>query len=278
MKKALSVSFLAIFLLVLKGMSSPVEAACSWSLNPASGAVTASTCGIDAASSEYYDYSSATDDATNGYTVTIPAGVTVTVNAGTDSSHKTLLQLGKFSLTGGSLAVSASNINVGVGLKCYVVDSDGDFYSPSPTTCSTTGGAGYIRRNKLLSTAVDCGDGNASAKPGQTTYATGTFVNGVNGALTHDWNCDGSETKGFNRIYSCNACTNGSGYASFQAALSGTQNAGNSENATDGWLTSAPACNTAATRYTVTNATCKDPATADCSAAVTTASVTQACL
>lgn len=268
MKRFCKTIFLTVFVLLIfqTAAHSPAYAACNWALNPANGAVTATTCGIDAASSEYYDYSSAADDATNGYTVTIPTAVTVTVNAGTSSSAKTFLGVGVFSMTGGTIAVSSNFISVSVGSKCYVLDSDGDLYSPTPTTCSTTGGVGYIRKNKLTATTVDCGDASANAKPSQASYLTGTFTNGVNASLTHDWNCNGTETQQYpTATYTCASCTNGSGY-------------GSTQNTTNGFQTSVPACNVAGTYYTVTNATCQDPAVAGCTGAYTTSSVTQACL
>lgn len=264
MKNALTFLGLAILLIAFHTKAPVAVAACNWT-NSATG-YTAITCGIDAASSEYYDYSAAADDADNGYNVTIPNGVTVTVNAGTDASTLTKLGVGKFTLTGGGiLAVSANFIQVSVGQKCYVLDSDADGYSATPTTCSTTGGAGYVRKNKLTATTVDCGDGSTSAKPGQTSYFTGTFTNGVNGALTHDWNCNGVETKQDSAIYTCAACTNGAGYASKQ-------------NLTTGFITAVPACNVSGTYYTVTSAVCQDPAVANCTAVSTNAAKTEACL
>lgn len=266
MKKFILTIILFSALLVLGDVvQKKAYAACNWS-NTASS-VTAATCGIDAASSEYYDYSSGTDDATNGYTVVIPVSVTVTVNAGTNASTLTHLGVGKFTVTGGgTLAVSANYIKVDVGPKCYVYDGDADGYSATPTTCSTTGGAGYVRKNKLTSTAVDCGDGSATANPGQVTPQSTTFVNGVNALLTYDWNCNGTETKTYpTATYTCTACTNGSGYAS-------------TINSTNGFSGSVPACGAAGTYYTVTNATCRDPAVASCTGSYTTSSVTQTCL
>jgi len=263
MKRIFFISTAILFLLAFHPFTRETRAACSWTYN-AAGGVTASTCGVDGQASEYYDYSSATDDATNGYIVTIPNGVTVTVNAGSSGTF-TKLGVGSFNLTGGgTLAVSANYIQVTTGAKCYVYDGDSDGYSVNPTTCNTTGGAGYIRKNKLSSTTADCGDGNSTAKPGQTTAYTTTFTNTATG-LNYDWNCDGTETKTYaSATYSCGGCTNGSGYAS-------------TINSTSGFSGSTPACGAAGTYYTVTNATCRDPAVASCTGSYSTSSVTQSC-
>lgn len=236
----------------------PAQAACNWTMN-GSGAITATTCGIDGQSTEAYDYSAGTDDAANGAVLTIPNGVTVTVNSGQSGSNTTLL-VGSISLTGtGSLVTSGSFIGLSSGSKCYVYDGDSDGYATSLTACSSTGGAGYVRKNKV-STTADCYDGNINVYPGQTTYYTTNRGDG-----SYDYNCDSVETKQYTTApYSCAACTNGSGYASFQ-------------NTTSGFQTSTPACGTAGTYYTVTNTTCRDPAVANCSTSYSTSSVTQAC-
>lgn len=276
MKKVYSIVFLTLLVYTFHLASSTVLAACTWALNPAGGAtscgtlsagsVCATTCGVDTASSEYYDYSAAADDAANGYNVAIPSGVTVTVNAGTSAVAKTNLGVGKFTLTGGgTLAVSANYINVAIGPKCYVYDGDSDKYSPTPTTCSTTGGAGYIRKNKLLGTGVDCGDGNASANPSQTTPSSASFTNTVTG-LSYDWNCNGVQTASYGvASYSCFGCTNSSGY-------------GSTQNTTSGFSGSVPACGAAGTYYTVTNGTCANPAVGGCAGYYSTSSVAQTCL
>jgi len=239
-----------------------VSAACNWTFNTAGA--TATTCGINSASYEMYDYDSGGDNATNGFALTIPAGVTVTVNAGTDASNLTFLGIGSLNMTGGTLIVSGNYVRVGTGPRCYVADADADGYSPTPNTCVTTAQAGYRRKSTLTAATVDCGDGNANAKPGQTTYYTTTFTNTATG-LSYDWNCDGTQTKQYATApYSCTACTNGSGYGSYVAA-------------NNGFLTTSPACGVAGTYYTVTNATCRDPAVANCSTSVSTSSVTQPC-
>lgn len=265
MKKLLSVGAIILLIIVLHKVSPTAEAACNWTYNTSTFPVTAVTCGVDPQSSEMYDYSAAADDATNGYVVNIPNGVTVTVNAGI-SGTPTKLNVGSFTITGtGTLAVSANYIAVTVGTKCYVVDSDADGYSPTPNTCSLTGGAGYIRRNKLTGTGVDCSDANATAKPGQTTPSSSSFTNTATG-LSYDWNCNGTQTQTYpTATYSCTACTNSGGYAS-------------TINSTNGFSGSVPACGASGTYYTITNATCQNPAAAACTAAYSTSTVTQTCL
>lgn len=269
MKKVLSIGAIILLIIVLHKAAPTAQAACNWTYNTSTFPVTAVTCGIDASSSEMYDYSAGADDTTNGYVVSIPNGVTVTVNAGT-SLAPTKLNVGSFQLgSTGQLAVSANYIAVTVGSKCYVVDADGDGYSPTPTTCSLTGGAGYIRRNKLTGTGVDCADTGANANlanPGQVTAQAGTFTNAVNPTLTHDWNCNGTETQTYaTATYSCAACTNSGGYAS-------------TINTTNGYSGSVPGCGASGTYYTITNATCQNPAVASCTGAYTTSTVTQTCL
>lgn len=267
MKRAWTQHLIIVFLILLFGGTlgaTRAEAACNWTLNPANGMHSMTySCGIDGQSIEYYDYSSSADDATNGYVLTVPTGYTLTINSGA-VSNTTTLGIGSINLTGGTVSVGSSYAQMSIGSKCYVVDSDGDLYSPTPTTCAESGGAGYIRKNKLSATTVDCGDGSADAKPGQTSFFTGTFVNGVNGSLTHDWNCDGVETKEDSAIYTCASCTNGSGYAS-------------TRNTTTGFITAVPACNVSGTYYTVTNSTCQDPAVLNCNAVSTNAAKTEAC-
>jgi len=261
MKKFVGIFGFIILLLALHQGAGPVYAACNWPLNPTGGAYSlTASCTVDAASTEYYDYSSGTDDATNGYTITV-GSYTVTINSGTGASNQTILGVGSFKLTGtGSIAVGGNYINVNTGSKCYVLDSDGDLYSPTPTTCSTTGGVGYIRKNKLAATTADCYDSNANAKPGQTTYYTTNRGDG-----SYDYNCDSTETKYYpTATYTCSSCTNGSGYAS-------------TVNTTSGFQTSVPACGASGTYYTVTNTTCRDPAVSACSGSYTTSTVTQSC-
>lgn len=264
MKRILTIASAALFLWTFHQTGVPTaHAACGFSHS--SNGATATTCGIDAQSSEYYDYSAGVDDATNGYTLTVPAGVTVTLNAGALGTP-TRLYVGKLDTSqNGAVAISANYVQVTLGEKCYVLDSDGDLYSPTPTTCSTTGGAGYIRKNKLAGLTADCGDGNASAKPGQTTYSSSSFTNTATG-LSYDWNCDGTQTQTYaTATYACSGCTNGSGY-------------GSSINTSNGFSGSVPACGAAGTYYTVTNGSCLDPAVGGCSGAYSTSSVTQTCL
>lgn len=274
-----SVSAIVLFLVSLHMNAGHVSAACNWTLG--SGAITAVTCGVDGQATEAYDYSAGADDATNGTTLTVPAGVTVTLNGGAAGVPTTLL-IGSISTPEtvgqegtGIIVASQSNVTIKANTKCYVLDADGDTYTVNANLCSETGGAGYIRKNKLTSTTPDCADNNSSANPGQTAYLPGTFTNVLNAANDNDWNCDGAETKAYTRLYTCTACTNASGYGSFQAGVSGTTN---QDPANTGWLTTIPECNTSATRYTVTNLTCRDPLVANCSTSVTTAALTQTCL
>gem|GEM_PF-787322 len=273
-----TISAIVLFLVSLHITAGHVSAACNWTLG--SGAITATTCGIDGQSTEAYDYSVGADDATNGTTLTVPAGVTVTLNGGATETPTTLF-IGSISTPEtqgqegtGIIVASQSNVTIRANTKCYVYDGDGDTYAVNPNACNTTGGTGYIRKNKLTSTTPDCSDGNANAKPGQTSYLPGSFTNVINASLDNDWNCDGVETKAYTRLYTCTACTNGSGYASYQAGVSGSTN---QDPANTGWLTTIPDCNVSATRYTVTNLTCRDPAVANCSTSVTTAALTQTC-
>lgn len=266
MKKNSSIIILLVlFLVSLRFGAVRTEAACNWT--PSTNTVTATTCGIDGQSSEAYDYSSGTDDASNGVTLVIPNGVTVTMNTGV-VGVPTTLYVGAISITGtGSLVASSNYVQILSGYKCYVTDADGDGYSPAPNTCYSTAAAGRIRKfSSGYRSGTDCGDSAAAANPGQTVAQSTTFTNGVNASLTGDWNCNGSEVKTYaTATYTCGACTNGSGYASFQ-------------NTANGFLTSVPNCGVAGTYYTVTNATCRDPAVANCSTSYTTSSVTQTCL
>lgn len=265
MKKPNLLAGCIVLLLVSFRLGVPsVDAACNWT--PSTSTVTATTCGIDGQSTEAYDYSATSDDATNGLTLVIPNGVAVTMNTGSVGTP-TSLYVGAISITGtGSLVASANYVQIKSGYKCYVADADGDGYSPAAQTCYTTAAAGRIRKfSSGYQVGVDCGDNAAAAKPGQTVAQSTTFTNTATG-LSGDWNCNGAETKTYpTATYSCGACTNGSGYASYV-------------NSTSGFLTSVPACGSAGTYYTVTNATCRDPAVADCSASYSTSSVTQSCL
>lgn len=249
-------------MLLLFGTVSRTYAACNWAHDASS--VIATTCGIDGQSQEYYDYSAGEDDPANDYTVVIPSGVTVTVNAGA-SEVSTELGVGKFDLSGnGVLAVSANYIEVILGTKCYVYDGDGDGYAEEPNTCSIAGGDGYVRKNKLTGTTADCGPDSANAKPGQTSYFTTSFTNTITG-LSYDWNCNGAQEKQYETAdYTCVACTNASGYAS-------------TRNTTNGFSGSTPACGAAGTYYTVTNTTCRDPAVTACSGSYSTSSMAQPC-
>lgn len=265
------IGFTVIFLLSLHVTATQVSAACNWT--GGTGTITAVTCGIDGQTTEAYDYSAGTDDATNGVTLSVPAGVTITLNGGTVGTP-TVLSVGRISSpdtagVGGTGVIlsSSSYVTIRSAEKCYVTDADGDGYSPSPNTCFSTAAAGRIRKfSSGYRVGTDCGDGAAAANPGQTVAQNTTFTNSVNASLTGDWNCNGSEVKTYSTAtYSCAGCTNGSGYSSFI-------------NSTSGFLTTVPNCGVAATYYTVSNATCRDPLVADCSTSRTTSSVTQTCL
>lgn len=267
------IGYFVIFLLSLHVNAEKVSAACNWSAGTST--ITAVTCGIDGQSTEAYDYSAGTDDALNGAVLNVPAGVTITLNAGVAGTPTTLL-IGSISspdtagVGGTGIIVSSSSyvtIRAGSSEKCYVTDADGDGYSPSANTCFTTAAAGRIRKfSSGYHTGTDCGDGSATANPGQSVAQTGTFTNSVNASLTGDWNCNGSEVKTYSTAtYSCAGCTNGSGYASFI-------------NSTSGFLTTVPNCGASGTYYTVSNATCRDPAVADCSTSRSTSTVSQTCL
>jgi hypothetical protein len=274
------VGFIVLFLISIHVRAASVSAACNWTIG--SGAITAVTCGVDGQSVEGYDYSAGSDDATNGVTLTVPAGVTVTLNGGA-SNARTELWVGRISTpetvgqNGSGIIVASGNyVSIRTGVKCYVRDADNDLYSPNANGCSATGGTGYIRRNKVTATTADCYDNNPNAKPGQTNYYTAYRGQTSTGALStdntasgnsFDFNCDSAspDTKQYpTATYSCGACTNGSGYASYQ-------------NTTNGFLTTVPNCGASGTYYTVTNSTCRDPAVANCSTSVSTSTVTQAC-
>lgn len=263
-KTVFSIGLLVLCLLSLRFGVRQAEAACNWSVTGST--INATTCGIDGQATEAYDYSAGTDDSTNGLTLNIPNGVTVTLNTGAVSAPTTL-DVGAITITGtGSLVASANYVQIQSGYKCYVTDADVDGYSPAPNTCYTTAAAGRIRKFSLnYHAGTDCGDNAAAANPGQAAAQSTTFTNTATG-LSGDWNCNGTETKTYpTATYTCTGCTNGSGYASFI-------------NSTNGFQTSVPACGVAGTYYTVSNATCRDPAVANCSTSVTTSSVTQTCI
>lgn len=284
---------LILFLLIGTPKVKPAIAACNWSYSTA-GVTIAASCTVDANTTENYDYSSGTDDATNGYVVTLPASPAyiITVNSGTTTT--TTLGVGSFKINGGSIAVGTSGkVQVTINNKCYVPDCDKDGYSPT-TTCSTSAGTcpsgtagSYVRKNKLTALTLDCYDNNAHSSPADTTYYTqqrgsDTTAGGYSGGAvdaagqsgaSYDYNCNGTEDKNNTNIYSCAACTNGSGYGSFQPDINGVLGT----NGQTGWLTSAPACGASATLYTVSNGICADPAVADCSTLTTNAASTQSC-
>ncbi len=199
-----------------------------------------------------YDGIDAGAGSANTAVLTIGTGGSLTILAG-----QTLLVGSVQSNSGGSITIIDTGSFRAPG-PIYITDADGDLYAASGSQTTT----GSVRRNSMTDVyTVDCYDGNANAKPGQTSYFT---VNRGDGS--YDYDCDsGTETKQYPTAdYTCTGCTNGSGYASFI-------------NTTNGYQTSVPACGVAGTYYTVSNSTCRDPAVADCSTSITSASVTQGC-
>ena len=265
---------IAVIILLGAGMflgAKPVEAACT--NVPVGGNYAVST------SCQFSYTIDGVDTSTGNNTAVLTINTTKALTVGTGQT-----------VIAGSIDLSAANVsinfvgtgklNTGIEYHILATDSDGDGW-PDSTTYSTSAGT---RRGAYTSatyedtwaTTIDCGPNNASAKPGQTVYQAGSFTNAVNAALVYDWNCDGVETKAFTRVYTCNACTNGSGYASNQAALSGVAN---QDPVNTGFITSTPACNTAGTRYTISATTCQDPAVANCTAQATSnGAVTQTCI
>lgn len=240
-------------------LAKPAFAACNFTFNVSSYTVSAN-CNIDSQTTETYDYAAQTGDP-NSYQLIIPTGYSVTLTAGI-SGTPTTLGIGKLTLSGGSLVIAQSYAQSKFGevATCWVTDSDSDNYSPAPNTCYTSGGAGRVRKYQLTATTTDCYDSNANAKPGQLNFFTTNRGDG-----SYDYDCDSDQQKQDPTTYTCSACTNGSGYASFQAVSGGWTTAGGA------------ACGASENYYTVTNGTCRDPAVADCSSSVTVTTPTQAC-
>lgn len=265
---------IAVIILLGAGMFvgvKPVEAACT--SVPIGGNYAVST-------SCQFNYTvDGVDTSTGNNTAVLTINTTKALTVGDGQT----VVAGSIDLSAASVSINfvgTGKLNTGTEYHIYATDADADGW-PDSTTLAISG---TTRRGTFTNvtyedswtTQIDCGPSSALAKPGQTTYQAGTFTNTVNAALTHDWNCDGVETTAFNRVYTCNACTNGSGYASNQAALTGTAN---QDPANTGFLTSKPACNVAGTRYTISATTCQDPAVANCTAQATSnGSVTQTCL
>lgn len=212
------------------------------------------------------------DDYSVTTTCTFPNTPIDGLDTGTGSTNTAKLTIGASGslsiLNGQTILVGSVESNLGgsitivdggsfqTGSAIYVTDADGDLYSSSGSMSSS----GSVRRCTMTDVyTVDCYDSNANAKPGQTTYYTTNRGDG-----SFDYDCDSAETKQYAAAtYTCTACTNGSGYAS-------------TINSTAGYSAS-PACGVAGTWYTISNATCRDPAVASCTGSYTTSSVTQPC-
>jgi hypothetical protein len=81
------------------------------------------------------------------------------------------------------------------GCSTHYIDNDGDGYgaSSSGSACTCGAQAPYTVDNNS-----DCYDYNASAKPGQLSYFTGSRGDG-----SYDYNCDGSQTQQITTIGGC---------------------------------------------------------------------------
>ena len=275
MNKLLNIT--AILLLSGAGLfvvARPAEAACT--SVPIAGSYTVGTsCQFPFAAVDGVDTASGNNTAV----LTISTTRALTVGDG-----QTIVA-GSIDLSAASVSINfvgSGKVNTGSEYHIYTTgDADGDGHVNS-TTFSTSGTfrraaiTAYTYEDSLSTQSnLDCGPDSAAAKPGQGTYQSGSFTNSLTG-LSYDWNCDGVETKAFTVVYTCGACTNGSGYASTQATLTGTAN---QDPVNTGFLTSTPGCNTAGTRYTVSSLACQDPLAADCSLTATSnGSVTQTCL
>lgn len=226
-----SLVYLPLLVLLLTGthklFTRQIFAACN--LDYTTSTTLGSNCGIDADSTEAYDISVGTDDATNSYVITVPNATTLTINSGV-STNSVLITGQVVVQTGGSVSIGSSQTQIKVGQKCYVTDSDGDTYANS-TTCSATGGAGYIRKNKMTSTTADCCDSDANAKPGQTSY----FTTARTTCGGYDYNCNSSEEQQNTSGVSFSTCVDVGGSCGYGTV-------GNS-----GWSGSVPACGAAGT-------------------------------
>ncbi|MEX2033002.1 MAG: hypothetical protein WD889_00375 [Candidatus Colwellbacteria bacterium] len=108
----------------------------------------------------------------NGRTLTIPAGATFVWNSG-----KTIT-------ANGTIAVSGQLKKTNLWIK----DADNDGYAPNATDqlAQDTQPSSYQRRYTRTGTN-DCYDGNANAKPGQTSYFSSNRGDG-----SFDYDCNGS--------------------------------------------------------------------------------------
>lgn len=167
------------------------------------------------------------------------------------------------SAAGGSIVIVDGG-QIKLNSPIYVTDADNDGYPAYGTDQATSGST--CRTSETSVTSMDCGDGSATANPGQTTAQSTTFTNTQNAGLTHDWNCDGVETKTYGESYTCSSCNNGT-YTSRQNLTSG--------------FASAVACGSSSTYFTVTSATClagSGNVTCPNGTDNTQATVTQTCL
>ncbi len=175
-----------------------------------------------------------------------------------------------------------SNLVYTAHAQCYT-DADGDTYTnglAANTTCLNTASCATTTRASASSvgaavatytagrlrdaaTTTDCGDANANARPGQTTYYTTTFTNTVTG-LSGDWNCNGVEAKGYPSSYACSP----TGCANHYFTIS------------NGWAGGIPACGVATTWYSYGGGgTCLYIAGQNRACpGVTSSTVTQSCL
>lgn len=249
--------YFPLFILLLAGthklFSQQVIAACTGNLTWNTSSSLSGSCGLDTSSTEAYDISVGVDDATNSYIITVPNAVTLTFNSGST------LITGQIVIQTGGSVVTGSTTQAKIGQKCYVTDSDSDGYAPN-TTCSVTGGAGYIRKNKMTSTTADCYDSNFDANPGQTAYFSTNRGDG-----SFDYNCVSGEEP--SETSSAWACTNPCGGCSLDYSM------------TAGWETSAPACGASANRVNAregyVGGTCYT--VASCSDIISTAPLTMSC-
>jgi hypothetical protein len=279
MKKSLSIFVGIITLIVsahlLKGTVYATNPCTYWSPNPLGGTeMLTEDCVLAGQATLGGDYSSGTDDATNGYRVVLNSH-NITINQGIVSAY-TQLWVGSIVATGsGSISIASQYSSILPGSKCYVPDCDSDGYSPTPNTCTTTAttcanSTAYKRRNKLSSLATDCYDLSANAYPGSAYYGTttrGTSLLGNDAAgntwNSYDFNCDGSPTKQYPTVYSCSGCTDSNSYASTQNTTTG--------------FSSTTACGASGTLNTVTNATCPVSDPVSCAGDFSASTVTQAC-
>jgi hypothetical protein len=79
------------------------------------------------------------------------------------------------------------------GCTDYYYDYDGDGYGSTTSMCLCTSGGYYTSRYN-----TDCYDSNANANPGATSWQTTDRGDG-----SHDWNCDGSQSKRYTGTGGC---------------------------------------------------------------------------